>query len=116
MTTSAKQILQERRHAGDRLKLEAPDLAGGFLGMVERFYAPGALDAREKELAAVACSVAMGSIPSLAVHLANAVTAGATRQQAIEAAAIGVEFGGGPSYTLVRDHLLAFLDEIEAGN
>ncbi|MDX9861541.1 MAG: carboxymuconolactone decarboxylase family protein [Rhodospirillales bacterium] len=114
MTISAKQILQERRHAGDRLKLEAPDISDGFRGMLERFYTPGALDAREKELAAVACSVALASASSLAVHLANAMEAGATRQQAIEAAAIGVEFGGGLAFTLVRDHLLAFLDEIEA--
>lgn len=114
MTPSAKQILQARRHAGERLKHEAPDLFEGFRGMVERYYTPGALDTREKELLAVACSVALASASSLAVHAANAVAAGATRQQVIEAAAIGVEFGGGPSYTLVRDHLLDFLDEIEA--
>jgi len=114
MTPSAKQILQARRHAGERLKREAPDLFEGFRAMIERYYTPGALDAREKELMAIACSVALASTSSLAIHIANAMTAGATRQQVIEAAAIGVEFGGGPSYTLARDHLLDFLEEIEA--
>ncbi len=114
MTISAKQILQDRRRASERLKHEAPDLFAGFREMVDRYYAAGALDIREKELAAVACSVALASSSSLAVHVANAMTAGATRQQVIEAAAVGVEFGGGPSYALVRDHLLGFLDEIEA--
>jgi len=38
---------------------------------------------------------------------------GATRQEIIEAAALGVEFGGGPSYAVVRDNLLQFLDDIE---
>ncbi len=114
MTISAKQILQDRRRASERLKHEAPDLFDGFREMVQRYYAPGALDSREKELAAIACSVALASTSSLAVHVANAVAAGATRQQVIEAAAIGVEFGGGLSYTLARDHLLGFLDEIEA--
>jgi alkylhydroperoxidase/carboxymuconolactone decarboxylase family protein YurZ len=39
--------------------------------------------------------------------------AGATKDEVIEAAAIGIEFGGGPSYVMVRDHLLDFLGDIE---
>jgi hypothetical protein len=45
----------------------------------------------------------------------NAVSAGATREQAIDAAAIGVEFGGGPAFVMAREHLLRFLDEITGG-
>lgn len=115
MSLSAKQILQERLQASERLKLEAPDLYAGFRGMLDRYYAPGALDTREKELLAIACSVALASAPSLATHAASAIEAGATRQQVIEAAAIGIEFGGGLSYTLVRDCLLGFLDELADG-
>ena len=115
MTLSARQIIRERIARNERLQREAADLSAGFREMLQRYYAPGALDARQKELAAVACSVAATAVSSLAIHSANAMAAGATRQQIIEAAAIGVEFGGGPSFTLVRDHLLEFLDEIEAG-
>lgn len=39
--------------------------------------------------------------------------AGATKQEVLEAASIGVEFGGGPSFVAVRDNLLDFLEEIE---
>jgi alkylhydroperoxidase/carboxymuconolactone decarboxylase family protein YurZ len=42
----------------------------------------------------------------------NAVVAGATRDDIIEAASIGIEFGGGPSFVIVRDNLLNFLDDI----
>lgn len=115
MPLSAKRILHERIARNERLQREAPELAAGFRDMLRRYYAPGALDARQKELAAIACSVAAASASSLAIHAANAMAAGADRGQIVEAAAIGVEFGGGPSYTLVRDHLLEFLDEIEAG-
>ena len=38
-----------------------------------------------------------------------------TRDAVIDVAAIGVEFGGGPSFVAVREHLLPFLDEITAG-
>lgn len=115
MPLSAKQIIHERIAKNERLQREASELSAGFREMLQRYYAPGALDSREKELAAIACSVAAVSASSLAIHSANAMASGATRQQIVEAAAIGVEFGGGPSYTLVRDHLLGFLDEIEAG-
>jgi hypothetical protein len=33
----------------------------------------------------------------------------------LEAATIGVEVGGGPSFVVVRDHLLDFLDDIGNG-
>lgn len=46
-------------------------------------------------------------------HANNAVQAGATKQEILEAAAIGVEFGGGPSFVAVRDNLMDFLEEIE---
>jgi alkylhydroperoxidase/carboxymuconolactone decarboxylase family protein YurZ len=49
----------------------------------------------------------------MANHANNAVQAGATKQEILEAAAIGVEFGGGPSFVVVRDNLLDFLEEIE---
>jgi len=47
-------------------------------------------------------------------HMNNAISAGATRAEVIDAAAIGVEFGGGPSFVVVREHLFQFLDEVEA--
>jgi AhpD family alkylhydroperoxidase len=63
---------------------------------------------------AVTASVATRCIPCLAHHMSNAVTAGATRDEVVDAAAIGVEFGGGPSFVMAREHLLPFLDEITA--
>jgi hypothetical protein len=38
----------------------------------------------------------------------------ATREGVIDAAKIGVEFGGGPAFVGVRNNLLEFLDELEA--
>ena len=68
----------------------------------------------QKELMAVTISVAISCIPCLAHHVNNAVFARATKAEIIEAAAMGVEFGGGPSFVVVaRYHLLDFLDDIE---
>ena len=43
----------------------------------------------------------------------NAIKAGATKNEILEAAAIGVEVEGGPSFVIVRDNLLDSLDDIE---
>ncbi len=109
-----EQILTTRKANRERLEQEAPDLYGGFNELMKYYYKPGALTRRDKELMAVTASVATRCIPCLGNHLNNAIAAGASREQALEAAAIGVEFGGGPSFVVVRDHLLGMLDEIFA--
>ena len=114
-TADVDGILRKRAANRERLEREAPDLYQGFNELLKRYYKPGALERKHKELMAVTASVATRCIPCLANHATNAVAAGATREEILEAAAIGVEFGGGPSFVVVRDNLLDFLDEIEAG-
>ncbi len=111
---AVQEILKQRSRGRERLEKEAPSLYAGFNALLREYYKPGALDRKSKELMAVAAAVATRCIPCLANHANNAVAAGAGREEVIEAAAIGVEFGGGPSYVVVRDQLLVFLDEIEA--
>jgi AhpD family alkylhydroperoxidase len=115
MTESAKEILGRRKGNRERLKKEAPDLFNGFNELMKYYYKHGALDRKQKELMAVAAAVATKCIPCLANHTNNAMSAGATREEVLEAAAIGIEFGGGYSFVVVRDNLLAFIDEIESG-
>lgn len=113
MTTVAE-VLKNRAVDNGRLEQEAPNLYHGFYDLMKQYYKPSALPRKYKELMAVTASVATRCIPCLAHHMHNAVSAGATRDEVIDAAAIGVEFGGGPSFVAVREHLLRFLDEIAA--
>jgi len=112
----AADILGNRKNNRERLEKEAPDLFNGFNGLMKSYYQHGALDRKYKELMAVTAAIATRCVPCLANHANNAMAAGATRQEIIEAACIGVEFGGGPSFVVARDHLLDFLDDIEALN
>jgi len=109
-----KDILKKRTEGRERLEKEAPNLYNGFNELLKHYYKHGTLERKYKELMAVAASVATRCVPCLANHANNAIAAGATREQVLEAAAIGVEFGGGPSFVVVRDNLLDFLDEIES--
>ena len=110
---SAKEIIEKRRVHRERLEREAPNLYNGFNELMKYYYKPGALDRKYKELMAIASAVATRCIPCLANHANNAMSKGATREEILEAAAIGIEFGGGPSFVVVRDHLLEFLDDLE---
>jgi len=110
----AGDILKKRNEGKNRLKKEAPDLYNGFNELMKYYYKHGALDRKYKELMAVTASVATRCVPCLANHANNAIISGATREEVLEAAAIGVEFGGGPAFVVVRDSLLDFLDDIEA--
>jgi AhpD family alkylhydroperoxidase len=112
--TTVKEILQKRTANRERLEKEAPNLYHGFNDLMKHYYKPSALDRKYKELMAVAAAVATRCVPCLANHMNNAISAVATRAEVIDAAAIGVEFGGGPSFVVVREHLFQFLDEVEA--
>jgi AhpD family alkylhydroperoxidase len=107
-----RQIVEKRARDRKRLQKEAPVLFEGFDNLMKAYYAPSALDTRYKELMAVALSVSRCCVPCLANHTKNAIEAGATREEVIDAAKIGIEFGGGPSFVVVRSNLPDFLDEL----
>lgn len=110
--SNLEEILIKRKKNRDRLEKEAPNLFNGFNALMKNYYKDSALDQKYKELIAVGAAVATRCIPCLANHASNAISNGATREEIIDAAAIGVEFGGGPSFVVVRDNLLDFLDDI----
>jgi len=111
---TVKDILKRRTENRERMEKEAPNLYNGFNELMKHYYKRGVLERKYKELMAVAAAVATRCVPCLANHANNAIVSGATREEVLEAAAIGVEFGGGPSFVVIRDNLLDFLDEIES--
>jgi AhpD family alkylhydroperoxidase len=109
------ETLQERDRNRERIQRMAPDLATAFSGMIASNLKPGALDRRQKELIGVAGSVITRCEPCLAHHIRDALAAGAARQQVIEAASVGVNFGGAPSFVFVYSVLMGFLEDAEKG-
>ena len=106
-------MVKKRAEKMQRLKEAAPNLSDGFNELMKYYYKQDGMERKWKELMAVACSVASRCAPCLSHHAYNAVKAGATRKEVFEAAEIGVEFGGGPSFVIVRDHLPEFLDDLD---
>ena len=107
------ETLGERERNRERIQRDAPDLFASFSGMIASNLKPGALDRKQKELIGVAGSVITRCEPCLAHHLRDALAAGAGRQEIIEAASVGVNFGGAPSFVFVYSVLMQFLEDTE---
>jgi AhpD family alkylhydroperoxidase len=114
MTDRPWRALRERTtRANAGLKAAQPDTLKGFNLMHHQAMAEGALDARSKELIAVALSVASRCDPCIAFHVPAALRHGATREQVMETLAVAVMMGGGPSL-MYAARVIEALDE-EAG-
>ena len=88
----------------EALKDEAPELAIGFESLMAPVFCEGELSIMEKELMAVACAIYGKCEYCIAAHVYNAMNAGASGDQVLEAAGVAVAFGGGPAmaYTVTK--------------
>jgi AhpD family alkylhydroperoxidase len=77
--------------------LPPPAGADAFRAYLAAVNAPGALDAREKKLIALALSVQAKCEPCVHLNAKAAHDAGANEAQLAEAVALGIAFGGAPT-------------------
>ena len=96
-----------------KLRQAAPDAMNGFSAMAKGALREGVLSAVEKELIALAIGVAGHCDGCIGFHTKSLVRAGATREQVMEALAVAVYMGGGPSLMYAADAVHAF-DEFAA--
>lgn len=92
---------------------EAPGAVTAFMGLLKGTYAPGALDLKTKELISVAIGCYNRCEYCIVYHTNEALNAGATRAEIIEAGMVSVAFGGGPSMAYSVTALKETLDELE---
>src|ERR1700751_2323585 len=79
------------------LRLGAPEGMKAFSDIAKAALAPKALDAKTKELIALAISVAVRCDPCIAFHAQAAVKQGASREEVLEAMGTAIYMGAGPS-------------------
>jgi AhpD family alkylhydroperoxidase len=80
----------------------------GFNALGKAALAPGAIDARTKELIALAIGVAARCDGCIGFHTQALARLGATRAQVHEALGIAVYMGGGPSLMYAANAVAAF--------
>ncbi len=90
-------VQDELREPTRRLREAIPDVYRGFAGLHEAALAPGALDARTKELIALAIAVVEGCDGCVAAHARGAARRGATAAEVAEAVGVAFLMNGGPA-------------------
>lgn len=92
-----KSVLEELRPLHRELRHAIPEVYRGFSEFHHAAFAPGDLDAKNKELIALAIGVIQRCDGCIASHAEGAARAGATRQEAAEAIGVAMLMNGGPA-------------------
>lgn len=90
------------------MRREIPDVMQGFGAMAQAAGKDGALDAKTKELVAMALSVGARCDPCIGFHAKALVRLGASRAELQETLGMCVYMGGGPSLMYAAAALAAY--------
>lgn len=115
MTNDMRERLQEIETLLETLGKSHPDEVGAFMNFMGKAESGAGLTSREKEVINVALSVAAQCEWCVAFHVKNAIGAGATREELIEAGFLAVLMHGGPAMMYMTP-LLKAADEFGAAS
>lgn len=108
MTTSYRDLTQSITQGLAPLRASTPQVMQAFHELGRAATAPGALDAKTKELIALAVSVAARCDPCIGFHAKALARLGATPQEVDEMLAVTTYMGGGPSLMYAAHARAAF--------
>lgn len=103
-----RQITRDISSNLSRLRQDIPETMHGFSAMAQAAVAPGTLDAKSKELVALAIGVATRCDGCIGFHARALVKLGASRIEIEETLGVAIYMGGGPSLMYAADALGAF--------
>lgn len=87
-----------------------PGQMSGFVRLHRKSMEDGALSRSVKEMMALSISIATGCEGCIAYHAHDAIQAGATREELLEAVGVGILMGGGPA-TIYATYALKAIEE-----
>jgi AhpD family alkylhydroperoxidase len=108
MVSDHKEFAKEVDARAAKLFKAAQDTMRAFRGLMETAGKDGALDAKTKELMALAVGIAVHCEGCINFHTRAAIKKGATREEVAETAAVAIEMGGGPAAVYGAQALEAF--------
>ena len=107
----AKDFTAEAQDAGARRRVwaeAAPEMSAAFGALGKAVLKDGAISLKQKELIAVALSVQNRCEMCIMAHVQNAIRAGVTREELVEALEVCVLMGGGPNQSFASIALEVF--------
>ncbi len=109
--------IQEHQHLETRLAQLGQELPGpmsGFARLHKKAVEDGTLNAKIKEMMALAISIVVGCEGCIAYHVHDAVQAGATRQELLETIGVALLMGGGPG-SIYAAHTMDAIEQFLPG-
>jgi len=94
--TTAREIQDELRPAGRRLRVAIPEVYAGYAALQRAAMGDGALPAKVKELIALAISATRECDGCVVAHARSAVRQGVTAEEVAEAMGVVISMNGGP--------------------
>ena len=116
MTTNYVEYHQHLEEGLARLGQDLPGPMSGFTRLHRKSIEDGALSRKVKEMMAVAISIVVGCEGCIAYHVHDAVEAGATRAELLEAVSVCLMMGGGPGSIYAALALEAISQFLPEGN
>ena len=107
-------MASELSSAIKEVRLGTPEVMKAFSEMAQAATRAGAVDAKTKELIALAIAVAIRCDGCVAFHAQAAVKQGATREEIMEVMGMALYMGAGPSLMYAAQAVEAF-DQFKAG-
>ncbi len=90
------------RKAAHQYYTDNSEVYRSFVEMELTTFQDGALSKKHKELIAIGISIRINCESCLEWHIKQAIHAGASKQEVIEAIEVGMEMGGGPATVSAR--------------
>ncbi len=113
-TRYADAMKHVRSYTG-KLSQAMPELMKSFYALSKASSEAGALDAKTKELIALAIAVATHCDDCIAFHAHSALKAGATSAEILETLGVTVFMGGGPAL-MYATHVMEAVEEFQNAN
>jgi AhpD family alkylhydroperoxidase len=105
---SYKEITRSVSASLVKLRADIPEVTNGFSTLARAAMAPGVLDAKTKELIALALGVAGHCDACIGFHVQALIRLGATHAEIEETLGVAVYMGGGPSLMYAADAMSAY--------
>jgi AhpD family alkylhydroperoxidase len=113
MAKDPTELLEEMQGGLAKLQDECPELMGAFVNMDQAAYVEAELERKYKELIGLAISLYARCEYCMSLHIKQALSEGATREEILEAASVAVAFGGSPSMAYLSTTVMKALEAFE---
>jgi AhpD family alkylhydroperoxidase len=112
MRTDWNKLMGDLRGPLRELRTGAPDVMKAFSAIAQAATRGRALDAKTKELIALAIGVATRCDDCIAFHAKSALEQGASREEVLEALGMAIYMGAGPA-VMYASHAIEAFDQLQ---